>query len=216
MQARITDAVEILLKEKVNLIGAGRTDAGVHALGQTANFRTEHLIDIHKFRHSLNALLPKDIYIPEMTQVEEEFHSRFDAKKRSYLYFIQRERNPFYYKYASIYRERLDADRLNQLSSALIGEHDFSSLGKKLEEKEHGRCVLYSAHWKETKGFLIFHVEANRFLRGMVRTIVGTMIELCNNNSDEDKVLNILSQKDRTAAGASAPAQGLFLYKVKY
>ncbi|HEX3074160.1 MAG TPA: tRNA pseudouridine(38-40) synthase TruA [Ignavibacteriales bacterium] len=216
VQSRITEAIEVLLKEKINLIGAGRTDAGVHALGQTANFRTEADIDIWKFRYSLNALLPKDIFIPQIEPVPENFHSRFDANKRSYLYIIMKERNPFYYKYASVLRNKLDVDRLNRISSALIGEHDFSSFGKKLDEKEHGKCILHFAHWKETKGFIIFNIEANRFLRGMVRSIVGTLTELCDNNMTKESITEILSAKNRDAAGMSAPPQGLFLYKVKY
>lgn len=216
VQSRITEAVEILTKEKINLIGAGRTDAGVHALGQTANFRAEQEIDIWKFRYSLNALLPKDIFISQIEPVEENFHSRFDAKKRGYLYFFTKERNPFFYKYAAIRRNKLDIERLNDLSSTLIGEYDFSSFGKKLDEKEHGRCIMHYARWKETKGFLIFNIEANRFLRGMVRGIVGTLLELCDNNMGKEKVFEILSEKNRDAAGPSAPPQGLFLYKVKY
>lgn len=216
VQSRITDAIEIILKEKINLIGAGRTDAGVHALGQTANFRTETDIDLWKFRYSLNALLPKDIFISRIEPADENFHSRFDAVKRSYLYIIMKERNPFFYRYATICRNNLDVERLNLLSSALVGEYDFSSFGKKLDEKEHGKCVLYYARWKETKGFIIFSIEANRFLRGMVRSIVGTLIELSDNNMTKEKVLEIIHAKNREAAGASFPPQGLFLNKVKY
>lgn len=216
IQDKITKGIEILLKEEVNLIGSGRTDTGVHALGQAANFRTEKELDLYRFRHSLNAILPYDIAITEIKRVNEEFHARFDAKKRSYLYFITRDKSPFYLKYSYLYRGYCDIERLNELSGLLTGEHDFTSFARKKSEVENKRCIIYNARWKETKGFVIFYIEANRFLHGMVRTITGTLLKAVSNNSGRDYINNVLYERDRVSAGEAVPAKGLFLYKVKY
>ncbi|MGE5398885.1 MAG: tRNA pseudouridine(38-40) synthase TruA [Ignavibacteriales bacterium] len=216
VQQRVSDAIETIIREKVNLIGSGRTDAGVHALGQVANFRTEKEIDIFKFRYSLNSILPSDISVPEVLEVDERFHARFDAKKRSYLYFISRQKSPFYYKYSYRYKGDLSVDYLNILSKVLKGEHDFTSFARKNSEVDHKRCIIYDVHWKETNGFVIFYIEANRFLHGMVRTVVGTVLGAAKNNFDKNYILDILTKKDREIAGEAAPAKGLFLYRVKY
>lgn len=216
VQQKVTEALEILTKEKINLIGSGRTDTGVHALGQAANFRTERELDLYKFRHSLNALLPFDISVTQMSEAEENFHARFDAKKRSYLYFISRDKSPFYYKYSYLYRGIIETGRLNSLSKLLLGEHDFASFARKNSEVNHKRCIIYDAHWKETNGFIIFYIEANRFLHGMVRTITGTLLGAVRNNLGEEYILDILQKRERESAGEAAPAKGLFLYKVKY
>lgn len=216
VQAKVTEALGILTREKINLIGSGRTDTGVHSLGQAANFKTEKVLDIYKFRHSLNALLPQDIAVTEMTEAAEEFHARFDAKKRSYLYFITRDKSPFYNRFSYLYRGRLEAGRLNELSRPLLGEHDFTSFSRKKSEVNHKRCIIYEAHWKETNGFVIFYIEANRFLHGMVRTITGTLLMAAGNNLGGEHILDVMEKLDRESAGEAAPAKGLFLYKVKY
>ena len=216
IQQKMTEALETLTKEKVNLIGSGRTDTGVHSLGQTANFRSQKELDIYKFRHSLNAILPLDIAVTEMTQAEENFHARFNARKRSYLYFLTNDKSPFYNRYSYLYRGRPDVGKLNGLSGLLLGEHDFTSFSRKKCEVDHKRCTIYGAHWKETNGFVIFYIEANRFLHGMVRTITGTLLNAVRNNLGEEYVLDVLEKRDRESAGEAAPARGLFLYKVKY
>ncbi|MDP4172874.1 MAG: tRNA pseudouridine(38-40) synthase TruA [Bacteroidota bacterium] len=216
VQQKITNAVEILLKGKINLIGSGRTDTGVHAFGQVANFRTEKNLDLYKFKHSLNALLPYDISISEINEVPEEFHARFDAKKRSYLYFITKNKSPFFNNYSFLYREKTNIDKLNRLSSVILGENDFTSFSRKKSEVNNRICTIYKAHWKETKGFTIFYIEANRFLHGMVRTVVGTILKTAKLNLNEDYIEDILRQKNRETAGEAIPAKGLFLFKVKY
>ncbi|MGE5431636.1 MAG: tRNA pseudouridine(38-40) synthase TruA [Syntrophomonadaceae bacterium] len=216
IQQKVSEALEILTREKINLIGSGRTDTGVHALGQAANFRTEKELDIYKFRHSLNAILPWDIAITRMAEAEENFHARFDARKRSYLYFITKDKSPFYLRYSYLFRGSLETEKLNRLSKLLLGEHDFTSFARKNSEVNHKRCIIHEAHWKETKGFIIFYIEANRFLHGMVRTITGTLLSAVRNNLEEDYILHILEKRERESAGEAAPAKGLFLYKVKY
>ncbi|MBZ0180791.1 MAG: tRNA pseudouridine(38-40) synthase TruA [Melioribacteraceae bacterium] len=218
IQQRISDSVEIILKEQINLTGSGRTDAGVHALGQTANFKIDAPIDIGKFKHSLNGILPEDISILECSEVGVNFHSRFDAKKRSYLYFIRNYKSPFFQKYSYFHKtiDEIDLGRLNYLSKLLKGEHNFSSFCKKNSDVENKICNLFDIHWYRRKGFLIFYVEANRFLHGMVKTLVGTLIWLSTQNYSEDLLKQIIKVEDREAASEAFPSKGLFLYKVKY
>jgi tRNA pseudouridine38-40 synthase len=216
IQQKIVEAIKTLIGEDVNLIGSGRTDAGVHALGQVANFKTLQEIDLYKFKYSLNSILPKDISILDIQKVHQDFHARFDAKKRSYLYIITKNKSPFYDRFSYFYHGSLNCDRLNSLSSTFIGEHDFTSFCKKNSETENKICKIVTAHWKETKGLIFFLIEADRFLHGMVRTIVGTILYSIKNNFTSEYISEIIKLKDRESAGDSAPAKGLFLYKVKY
>ena len=216
VQQKISDAIKTLLNENVNLIGSGRTDAGVHALGQTANFTTEKEIDLFKFKYSLNSILPKDISVIEMENANENFNARFSARRRSYLYLISKFKSPFFDRYSYFYHGELNCEKLNQISKYFLGEHDFTSFCKKNSETENKICNIHEMHWKETKGLIIFLLEADRFLHGMVRTIVGTAINAVKNRYNEAYIRNIFESRDRESAGESVPAKGLFLYKVKY
>jgi tRNA pseudouridine38-40 synthase len=216
VQGKITGAIKIILNEEVNLIGSGRTDAGVHAFGQVANFRCGQEIDVYKVKYSLNSVLPKDISILSLEKVGENFHSRFDALKRSYIYLIIKYKSPFYSPYSYFYHNKADCNYLNNISKVLTGEHDFTSFCRKDPEPENKTCKVSSIHWKETKGFLLFYIEANRFLHGMVRTIAGTLLDAQKNKRDEKYLIEILNARKREASGEALPAKGLFLYKVKY
>ena len=216
IQQKITDALQIILKEKVNLIGSGRTDTGVHALGQVANFKTANDLDIYKFKHSLNAILPVDISVYNIEKVQDEFHSRFDAKRRSYLYLFSKFKSPFYDRYSYFYHGNIDFEKLNTLSKSLLGEKDFSSFARKNTETKNKICNIYDVNWKSTSNLIIFKIEADRFLHGMVRTIVGTLLKALKNNFDNEYIGKIIEQRDREAAGEAVPAKGLFLFKVKY
>ncbi len=216
IQQKISDAIKTILKEDVNLIGSGRTDAGVHALGQVANFKTENNLDLYKFRYSLNSLLPFDISIIKMDEVAEEFNSRFDARKRSYIYLISKIKSPFYFKYSYYYKGKIDCLKLNNISKSLLGENDFSSFSKKNSEIENKNCNIYNIHFRETKDFIIGIIEANRFLHGMVRAIIGTLLSAQKDNLEEEFITSIINAKDREAAKEAVPAKGLFLFKVKY
>ncbi len=215
VQSVITDAVDIIIKEKINFTGSGSTDTGVHALGQVANFRTEKEIDIFKFQHSLNSVLPDDISIVKTEKVDENFHARFDAVSRSYLYLVSKIKSPFYYKY-SIQKKNLDLNKLNELCSELMGKKNFTSFCRKNSEVKNKICEVKSAGWRETKDMYLFFISADRFLHGMVRTIVGTLFKAADNKLSNDYIKEILERKDREAAGEAAPAKGLFLYKVTY
>lgn len=216
VQQKIIYSIEIITKEKVNLIGSGRTDAGVHALGQVANFQIDRDLDIYRFKHSLNSILPGDIGIKEIIRTGEDFHSRFSAVKRSYLYFITQDKSPFLYKYSYRYKANLDIDSLNRLSKVLIGEHNFTSFSRKNSEVENKNCTIYDLKWRNKNGVTVFYIEANRFLHGMVRTTVGTLLKAAKENLSGEYILKTLDEMDRECAGEAVPARGLFLYKVKY
>jgi tRNA pseudouridine38-40 synthase len=216
VQEEIVRAIEIIVKEKVNLIGAGRTDAGVHALGQVANFRTEAEIDPYRFAHSLNGILPKDVAIKTVEKVHDEFHSRFDAKTRSYRYLISRMKSPFYHKHTYLYPHDVSIEQLEKLSEKFLGEHDFEAFAKELPQTEHCRCTVVDIGWKQADDVLMFRIEANRFLHGMVRAIVGTILTAEKNNYPESWIDEIFQSKDRVRAGYSVPSQGLYLTEIKY
>ncbi|MDR3628365.1 MAG: tRNA pseudouridine(38-40) synthase TruA [Ignavibacteriaceae bacterium] len=216
VQQVITDKIEVITGRKVNLIGSGRTDSGVHALGQAASFKIEDEIDIYKFKYSLNAVLPFDISILEMNKIDEEFNARFSAKRRSYVYLFSNFKSPFYQKYSYYYHEALDCDYLNKICKTFLGKKNFTSFARKNTETVNKVCNVYDARWKATNGLKIFYIEADRFLHGMVRTIAGTLLRASKERADGKYIEDILSAQDRESAGEAVPAKGLFLYKVKY
>jgi len=218
VQEKIISAIEVILKERVNLIGSGRTDTGVHAFGQTANFRTEKEIDLNKFQYSLNSILPDDISIQKIEKVHESFHARYDAKSRSYIYIFTHIKSPFFNKYSYLYPPivKIDIDRLNQMSKVFLGEHDFTSFSKVNEEIKNKICSVNEIRWRRLKDLTLFYISANRFLHGMVRTIIGTLLYAAEKNLNENYLMDVLSKKDRKIARESVPAKGLFLYKVRY
>jgi tRNA pseudouridine38-40 synthase len=215
VQGTISEAVKVILNQDVNLIGSGRTDSGVHALGQVANFRYEEEIEIHRFQHSLNSILPNDILIHNTQEVDESFHARFDAKERSYLYLTSKEKSPFYFKY-SLTKNNLNVNLLNEISSTLLGEKDFTSFCRKNSEVKNKICKVSSVRWRETQNFYLFFISADRFLHGMVRTIIGTLLKAVNQGEGNEFIKRILLDKNREAAGEAVAAKGLFLYRVKY
>lgn len=218
VQEKLTSSIEIITREKVNLIGSGRTDAGVHAMGQVANFKIEKEIELGKFQHSLNSVLPDDISVTMLEKADEDFHSRFNAKERAYIYLINSIKSPFYNKYSYKYPlfNDLSIAYLNSISKTLLGVHDFTSLSRKNSEVDNKICDIFNIHWKKTAGFILFYVNANRYLHGMVRTIVGSVLHAAKNNLSENYLLDVISKMDREAAAEAAPAKGLFLYKVRY
>jgi tRNA pseudouridine38-40 synthase len=216
VQQVISEKIQQITQQEINLIGSGRTDASVHALGQVANFKISGKLNLFKFQYSLNSILPSDIAITEMQEVSEEFHSRFSAKSRSYLYLISREKSPFYFKYSYFYNSELELEKLNKLTKYFTGEKDFTSFCKVNTEVNTKLCNVYEASWRKTKNIYLFYVEANRFLYGMVRAIVGTFLRAVKMDGGKKYIENIFLQKNRDAAADAVPAKGLFLYKIKY
>lgn len=216
IQQVLSDGIKQILQQEINLVGSGRTDSGVHALGQSANFQFEDKLDLYKFTYSLNSVLPSDISISKIETVYENFHSRFDAKSRSYIYLITKQKSPFFIRYSYFYHNEINLDRLNQLSKFFLGEKDFTSFSKVNTEVQNRICIVTEARWRRSGELYIFYIEANRFLYGMVRAIVGTLLRSLNEVDGEKYIEEIFLKKNREAAADASPAKGLFLYKVKY
>ncbi len=218
VQDKITGAISQISGEEVKVVGSGRTDAGVHALGQVANFRIPVELDLFKFQHSLNAVLPDDISIVKLEKAHWNFHARYYAKKRTYFYLFTKFKSPFYSRYSwyNTTFSGLDVNKLNEISQPLLGEHDFTSFTRKKIETPDRICNVFQIRWSANKNFIIFRITANRFLRGMVRTIVGTLLDSAFDENSVEKIKEILELKNRDSAGQTAPPQGLFLYKIEY
>jgi tRNA pseudouridine38-40 synthase len=219
VQQVIKEKLQVILRtDEINLIGAGRTDAGVHALGQVANFNFEEILNLKKIKHSLNSILPKNISIISIETVKNDFHARFSAKKRSYFYLFNSVKSPFYERY-SWFDSRFSGlyiAHLNQIANVLIGTHDFTSFSKRNSEVENKNCEVFSLRWYRKDNITFLFIEADRFLHGMVRALTGTLLKSIKQKNPEKYLQDILEAKDRTAAGESVPAKGLFLFKVKY
>jgi tRNA pseudouridine38-40 synthase len=218
IQARIEDALARIFGEKIRIRAAGRTDAGVHALGQVAAFRPPRAFDLHELSRALNAMLPPDIVVIEAMEASDDFDPRRDARSRLYEYRILNQSRPsaFEYRYAWLIREPLDLAAMNDAAARFAGEHDFASfrtLGTPV--KSTVRRVL-SSFWSRQDAQLIYRVEATSFLRHMVRTMVATMVEVGRGRLSADVVDDLLARRDRALAPASAPACGLFLLQVRY
>ncbi len=216
VQQEITSILRQILQEDVNVIGAGRTDSGVHARGQVANFRTNSPLTPETLLNALNGLLPRDICIHAAEEVPEEFHARFDAKERTYRYFIAPRPTAIDRRYSWFSKYTLDIGVMNTCAKLLEGEHDFCSFSKLNPELSHSRCIVASSHWFESNGMFVYEIQANRFLHGMVRTLVGTMVHVGRSYRTFDEFRKILNSRERSEAGMSAPPHGLFLESVRY
>lgn len=216
VQQVITEALELLTREKINLIGSGRTDTGVHAIGQAANFRTEKSLDLYRFKHSLNSILPYDISVTSIEEIDIDFHARFDAKKRTYFYMITTIKSPFFKNFSYFYHKNIDIKNLNQLSQSFIGENDFTSFSKQTSEIENKFCSVYNTKWIKRGDLIFFYITANRYLHGMVRTIIGTLLRAQELKLTESFIQEVFKSNNRKEAFESVPANGLFLYKVEY
>lgn len=220
VQAEIQNALSILLKEPTDILGSGRTDAGVHATQQYAHFDTDKELDTNLYLKKLNGILPQDISIKRVLPVHDEAHTRFDATQRHYIYRINQEKTPFL-KNSSYYNFRtFDTELMNKAASILLKHKDFQCFSKVHTDVNHYLCDIQKAYWqKETYyniNLLVFYIQANRFLRGMVRAIVGTLLNVGSGKITLEEFEQIILNKDRKQAGWSAPAQGLFLAKVEY
>jgi tRNA pseudouridine38-40 synthase len=200
----------------VNLIGAGRTDAGVHALGQVAHFKTEKNLSEKKWRDALNALLPNEVVILKVEFVPDTFHARFSAIKKSYLYRIGGQRSPFLFKKEWLITYPLNVQNMRRALNYLIGRHDFSSFASSSSESESKICHLLKGEILKEEDTVRIRLTADRFLTHMVRTIIGTLIEFGSGKMKPKEMKEILERKDRTKAGKTAPPHGLYLENVTY
>jgi tRNA pseudouridine38-40 synthase len=219
IQGEIEKAIMTITGKKIALTGSGRTDAGVHAFGQVANFYCDTEISPEVFQRGLSSLMPKDIIIKECNTVDEKFHARYDAKTKTYQYRILNRTTPaaICRQYAWFIKKNLDLDAMQSAILHIIGTNDFKAFeGAGSPRSSTKRRVINAGLQQKEKEYLIFEIEADGFLRFMVRNIVGTLLDvgLCKITPDDFK--KILLSKDRNLAGATAPPHGLFLMNVKY
>lgn len=216
VQEIIENALSILLRIETPIVGAGRTDAGVHARMMVAHFDTDINFDIENLISRLNGILPKDIAIQKILPVKEDAHARFDAISRLYRYYITTEKDPFLLNtHYRIFGE-LDIKKMNSCANVLFEFEDFTSFSKLHTDVKTNNCEIYHAKWEQTGHEYIFTIKANRFLRNMVRAIVGTLIDAGKNKLDEDSIRQIIEKKDRRVAGVSVPGHALFLEEIEY
>ncbi len=216
VQQVMEETLSTLLRQPVELMGAGRTDAGVHAKQMYAHFEAEGIEDRDDLCYRLNAFLPEDIAISGIYEVPDEAHARFDAVERTYEYYIVREKNPFYTESAHYVKHELDLDKMNEAASLLMKYTDFECFSKSNTDVKTFLCKLKRAEWTIQGDVLVFTITADRFLRNMVRAIVGTLLEVGLGKATLENIEEVINSKDRSKAGVSVPAKGLYLTKVNY
>ena len=218
VQAEIEHAIMEIFGKRHRVHGAGRTDAGVHAKAQVAHFKAPPAILVEKIPTALNAILPEDVAIIHAEEVPPDFHSRFDAGSKRYRYCVlnSRCRDPFSEKYSWRVPYRLDIPLMEKEASFLLGRHDFKSFQARDKRERISVREIFHIDIKKKKTFLTIDIEADGFLYNMVRNIVGTMVDIGRGYFPPGSMRKILKNRDRTTAGPTAPAKGLFLVEVKY
>ena len=216
VQETINKAVSTILNTEINIMGAGRTDTGVHAKEMYAHFDFEKPFVISNLIHKLNSYLPKDIVIYDIIPVAKEAHTRFDAVKRTYEYHINTVKDAFLQKQSWYFHQLLDVNLMNQAAALLFSHTDFQCFSKVNTDVNTFDCTIFEAHWTQENGKLIFTISANRFLRNMVRAIVGTLINIGLHKITLNDFDAIITSKNRDKAGFSVPAHGLYLTEIKY
>jgi len=217
VQNVIETGLSQILREEIRIVGAGRTDSGVHAKGQVASFQTESSLNCHGIARGLNGVLPGDVVALSAEEVSDGFNARYDARSRRYEYVIRNRPTALSRKFCWTPGYKLDISLMEQCTKELMGLHDFASFCKSESEVSHHNCTIYSAAWTcPDDSTIVFDITADRFLHGMVRTLVGTMVDIGRGYRAANDLKIILETKDRRAAGMAAPPQGLFLSAVNY
>lgn len=216
IQGEIERALGEILQESVGAVGAGRTDAGVHARGQVAHFTTNSQLSGREMMGGLNGLLPGDIIIRDVADAGTDFHARYSARERHYSYRIIQEPTALMRYYSWYVKYPLNKDLLRRTADEIRGTHDFQSFCKTGSDVDNFICTVVESRWDFDEPYLRYYIGANRFLRGMVRAIVGTMVDVARGYKSFDEFADILAKKNRSEAGVSAPAMGLTLEKVVY
>lgn len=216
VQEILNKALSTLFRKEIDVVGAGRTDAGVHAKQMFAHFDLEDAIDIPFYIHKLNSFLPKDIAILNIHRVSDDAHARFDASKRTYEYHIHTQKNAFESDDSWFYQNHLNVEKMNEACKILFNHTDFECFSKTHTDVNTFNCIIYEAFWQQNNNQLVFTISADRFLRNMVRAIVGTMINIGLEKITIEDFTKIIESKDRGKAGFSVPAHGLYLTKVEY
>jgi tRNA pseudouridine38-40 synthase len=216
VQENLEQKLSMVLRMPIKIVGAGRTDAGVHARQQFAHFDYDQKIEPVKLAYNLNACLPDDIAIHQIIPVHDQAHARFDAKRRTYEYHIHKHKDAFLQQRSFQYLYRLDVDKMNEAAQLLFNYDDFECFSKVKTDVGTFICRIFEARWTETDEKLLFTISADRFLRNMVRAIVGTLIDVGLGKITVGDVSRIIEGKDRNKAGFSVPAHGLYLTKIEY
>lgn len=217
VQETLTKALEVVLNDKtIEIMGAGRTDTGVHASQMFAHFDYENPIDAKTIVHKLNSFLPKDIAVSNIIHVHDNAHARFDAKQRTYEYKINLSKNVFIDQLSWYYNKELNVDAMNDAAKLLLKFIDFQCFSKVHTDVNTFNCKIASAFWIIENGQMIFTISADRFLRNMVRSIVGTLVDVGLGKISKTDFQTIIESKDRKKAGFSVPAHGLYLTEIKY
>lgn len=202
--------------KRVKVTGAGRTDAGVHALGQVAHFDLRTELEPEKIKIVINANTPKDIYVVKCEEVDKSFHARFSARKREYIYRIARRYSPFDRLFSWCPPYELDTGKLHGCSELVVGRKEFVRFCKSTCKARSKECIVFESFWEEAERFLEYHISANRFLQSMVRMLVGTMVEVARGRYTVEDFKNLLENKANEVQVLTAPARGLFLKEVVY
>jgi tRNA pseudouridine38-40 synthase len=217
VQECIEKGLSMVLKEKIEITGSSRTDTGVHAAQQFAHFDFEKVIEnLERIVNSLNGILSKDIAIHQIKLVSNEYHSRFDAIHRRYIYRIQQKKTPFDYETSYFFKSELNIDLMNKAGVLMKRYIDFQCFSKVKTDVLTFNCKIEFAYWEQQDQTLLFHIKADRFLRGMVRAIVGTMIEIGTERLSLPDFEKIIVSKNRNFAGRAVPPEGLTLVEVGY
>ncbi|WP_337041186.1 tRNA pseudouridine(38-40) synthase TruA [Emticicia sp. 17c] len=217
VQGYIEQALTTVLRQPMQIVGSSRTDAGVHAYQQFAHFDVaEPLKNVDKIVYAVNGVLPKDIAVRQIVEVADDFHSRFDATFRRYTYRITPVKSPFWQEFSYFYRASLDIDLMNRAGELMKKHIDFQCFSKVHTDVATFNCKIEWAYWEQDGQFSLFHIKADRFLRGMVRAIVGTMLEVGTGKLSLEGFEEIILAKNRQKAGRAVPAEGLTLVEVGY
>ena len=217
VQAVLDDCLRKVFRlADVATVGSGRTDTGVHARQQWVHVDLPQVLEPSEIAHKLNRILPPDMAINGVKPVGPEAHTRFDAVSRTYRYHVTLRKNPFLVKQAAYLAQRPDVARMNEAAQILIELEDFTTFSKVKGDVTHYRCTITQAAWEEVDGQLVFTISANRFLRGMVRLVVGTLLDVGKGKLTVAQFREAIERQDRSLASGAAPAQGLYLHQVEY
>jgi len=217
VQEVFENALTKILREKVVVVGAGRTDTGVHASYFMLHYNVQNTIpEDFDLIYKLNSFLPADVAAHQIWQVLEEAHARFSAMSRTYKYFISTKKDPFKIETSYSFLKPLDIQNMNEAAKILFEFDDFTSFSRLHTDVKTNNCKIMQAEWHTENAQLVFTIKADRFLRNMVRAIVGTLLEVGSGKLSMEEFREIIKKKDRGVAGASAPAQGLFLVDIEY
>jgi tRNA pseudouridine38-40 synthase len=216
IQGEIEGALNTVLQNAMRITGAGRTDTGVHARGQVAHLDINKRIELNKLQRALNGILSKDIRIKGISTTSNEFHARYSAKGRKYLYQISRTPLALLRNFSWYLPYSLNLNSMDEAASYVIGKHDFRSFCRTISTVKHHTCTVEDAEWIEEGEIIKFSIQANRFIHGMVRALVGTLVDVGREKLQCSDFINILKSRNRIYAGQSAPAKGLILDKIYY